>query len=173
MNKRVFIAVVCCFPLGTSAGAAELTGTVKDLVADVGIPGVRIEILNPDSKKVGEGVTNSKGLYRVQALPLGNLKVFYRKEAYVDRPDVRQVLLKEAGVELDVYMMKENRDEAYLKRALDALLKLESTRPEMLIELDFATELREGRFKHGEGGLEPHVLEIEKVKQEVVNPAGG
>ena len=98
-KSLVFIGLLMAsnYPLVGWAASATLTGTVNDIgaadSAHNGISGVWIEVKNLSDKKVGEGLTDAQGAYKIElTISAGTgLTAVYEKLGFQARPTIRKV----------------------------------------------------------------------------------
>src|SRR6187402_73167 len=76
--KRIILALVLACAFASNAAAQQTTGTISGRVLDAqgsAVPGVTVTARSADTGFVRSEVSDTEGLYRLQALPVGTYDV--------------------------------------------------------------------------------------------------
>jgi uncharacterized surface protein with fasciclin (FAS1) repeats len=96
------------------AGAATLSGQVKDYGTESGIPGVTVVAFANSTTELSRTLADANGSYKIDNLPSGTeLRISFDRVGYVRRPTVQTCTLTAAGQTLDVLMVQEHAPVAY------------------------------------------------------------
>ena len=78
--KKIVIAMIVICAFGIPAAAQQTTGNIKGRIVDAqkaAVPGVTVTAKNPSTGFTRSEVTDSEGIYRLNALPVGTYDTDY------------------------------------------------------------------------------------------------